>query len=125
MSTEKVHFQMEMFGIADRSVNGRIEGQKVQNSSLEFFVCNGGRDLAGVRKKSDPKHIIFVKDPDIAQNLDMQIAKAACNGGRFGVRMGADGIVYFVCAGAEMEHNENFKAVSKTDWKKYSAYLDK
>jgi len=33
MSTEKVHFQMEMFGIADRSVNGRIEGQKVQNSS--------------------------------------------------------------------------------------------
>ena len=34
MSTEKVHFQMEMFGIADRSVNGRIEGQKVQNSSL-------------------------------------------------------------------------------------------
>ena len=35
MSTEKVHFQMEMFGIADRSVNGRIEGQKVQNSSLD------------------------------------------------------------------------------------------
>ena len=25
---------MEMFGIADRSVNGRIEGQKVQNSRL-------------------------------------------------------------------------------------------
>ena len=35
MSTEKVHFQMEMFGIADRSVNGRIEGQKVQNSRLD------------------------------------------------------------------------------------------
>ena len=34
MSTEKLHFQMEMFGAADRSVNAQIEGQKVQNSSL-------------------------------------------------------------------------------------------
>ena len=44
MSTEKVHFQMEMFGIADRSVNGRIEGQKVQNSRLvytDFLVFKG------------------------------------------------------------------------------------
>ena len=37
MSTEKVHFQMKMFGIADRSVNGRIEGQKVQNSRLDSY----------------------------------------------------------------------------------------
>ena len=28
MSTEKVHFQMEMFGIADRSVNRQIAGKK-------------------------------------------------------------------------------------------------
>jgi len=47
MSTEKVHFQMEMFGIADRSVNGRIEGQKVQNSSLDSPYSSNCRSSAG------------------------------------------------------------------------------
>ena len=37
MSTVMVHFLMKMFGIADRSVNGRIEGQKVQNSRLDSY----------------------------------------------------------------------------------------
>src|SRR4051812_37894500 len=43
---------------------------------LEFFVCNGGGGLAGVRKKADPAHYsIYVRELEIAQNLNMQAAK--------------------------------------------------
>ena len=55
MSTEKVHFQMEMFGIADRSVNGRIEGQKVQNSSLAGCgkkSASSGKSVGGLARTS-------------------------------------------------------------------------
>ena len=53
MSTEKVHFQMKMFGIADRSVNGRIEGQKVQNSRLDAIQQALQRDRAALEQLTE------------------------------------------------------------------------
>jgi len=91
---------------------------------LEFFVCNGGGGIGGVRKKADPAQSVFVRDLQMAQNLNMQTAKAACGKGRFGVRE-YGGAVWFVCDGEETEHGERFRAASKADWKKYAAYLDK
>ena len=91
---------------------------------LEFFVCNGGGGLAGVRKKADPAHSVFVRDPQMAQNMNMQSAKATCVKGRFGVRE-YGGFFSFICDGKEAEYQERFKSASTADWKKYSAYLEK
>ncbi len=96
-----------------------------EDSGLEFFVCNGGGGLAGVRKKDDPAHMIFVGDPDIAQNLNMQVAKGQCGNGRFGVRGGLDGTMSFLCDGKDMEMRERFKTASKANWKRYEAYMHK
>jgi hypothetical protein len=92
---------------------------------LEFFVCNGGGGLAGVRKMSDPAHTVFVQNPDIAVNLNMQTAKRACGNKRFAVASDANGTISFLCQGEETERNNRFKAASKADWKKYGAYLTK
>jgi hypothetical protein len=92
---------------------------------LEFFVCNGGGGIAGVRKKSDPAHTVFVYDPEIAQNLNMQTAKRGCGNERFAVRSDASGIISFLCQGEETEHSDRFKAASRADWKKYGTYLTK
>jgi hypothetical protein len=94
-----------------------------ETDGLEFFVCNGGGGIAGVRKKDDPAHTVFVRDPEIAQNLNMQAAKKECSNGRFSVSSDADGAISFRCEGKEMNHNTRFKLASKADWKKYDTYL--
>jgi hypothetical protein len=90
---------------------------------LEFFVCNGGGGLAGVRKKSDPAHSVFVPDPEVAQNLNMQVAKRACGDKRFATHSSPGGIISFRCEGEEIQRNDRFKAASKAEWNKYATYL--
>jgi hypothetical protein len=54
-------------------------------AGLEFFVCQGGAGLGGVRKKADPAGTIYVGDLDIALNLNMKAAQLSCKG-KFVVR---------------------------------------
>ena len=93
-----------------------------EEDGLEFFVCNGGGGLAGVRKKNDPAQTVFVPDLDIAQNLNMQVARAECGAGRFSVHGYAGS---FECDGKEIAVRQRFKVASKPDWKRYEAYLQK
>ena len=106
-------------------------------------MCNGGGGIAGVRKTADPAGTIFVRNPDIAQNLNMQVAKRECGNRQFFVRSDPDGIISFGCQeeafvpgqnvlpqmghghfpAVEMSHKETFKPASKGDWKKYASYL--
>jgi hypothetical protein len=91
---------------------------------LDFFVCNGGGGIAGVRKKSDPSHVVLVRDPEIAQNLNLQAARIECGSQRRVVTTQApSGIASFECPGKEISHDERFRAGSKAEWKKYDAYL--
>lgn len=96
-----------------------------EQDGLEFFVCNGGGGLAGVRKKNDPKHMIFVRDRDIAQNLNMQAAKSECVTGRFSVSADREGIISFRCGGSEMAHTERFQVASKAEWNAWAKYLNR
>jgi hypothetical protein len=96
-----------------------------EQDGLEFFICNGGGGIAGVRKKNDPKPTVFVRDRDIAQNLNMQVAKSECVTGRFSVSADQDGIISFRCGGSEMVHIEKFQVASKADWTAWSKYLNK
>lgn len=96
-----------------------------EENGLEFFVCNGGGGIAGVRKKSDPKHIIFVRDRDIAQNLNMQTAKERCTTGRFAVSADREGVISFRCGGSEMASIEKFQTASKAEWMAWAKYLNK
>ncbi len=79
-----------------------------EQDGLEFFVCNGGGGIAGVRKKNDAKHTIFVRDPDIAQNLNLQVARGECTD-RVSVSADRDGFISFRCGGSEMAHTERFQ----------------
>jgi hypothetical protein len=94
-----------------------------EDDGLEFFVCNGVAGISGVRKKTDPKAAILVRDPDIALNLNMQDAKLACRGKRFVVHANAQGEYSFGCEGAEIRGRERFQPGSKAEWKKFDAYL--
>jgi hypothetical protein len=100
-----------------------FEKPRFEENGLEFFLCNGGGGLAGVRRKSDPAHIILVHDPDIAKNLDMQSARMSCPRGRFAVHADAVGIFWFTCDNREIKTEEKFTVAAKADWAKYSAYL--
>jgi hypothetical protein len=104
---------------------GCFDRPTFEEDGLEFFVCNGGAGLAGVRKKSDPAHTVFVGFPEIAQNLNMKLAKRECGEKRFGVRADPGGAISFVCQGQEVKSKELFKLASKADWKRYSLYLEK
>jgi hypothetical protein len=95
------------------------------DDGLEFFVCNGGGGLAGVRKKADPAHTVLVRDPEIAQNLDMQAARIACGKGKFSVRGDPGGNFSFLCQDKEMAYKTRFTVASKADWQKYVKYLTK
>jgi len=95
-----------------------------EQDGLEFFVCNGGGGLAGVRKKDDPKHTIFVRDREIAQNLNMQAAKTQCVKGRFAVSGDAGGFI-FRCDGSEIANTDRFQLASKADWTAWSKYLNR
>jgi hypothetical protein len=111
-----------------------------EEAGLEFFVCNGGGGIAGVRKKQDPAQTILVRDPDIAENLNMQVAKRECNQ-RVVVRQDHDGTFSFHCVdpelynrrepghpidlGREISLKQRFRVASKEDWKKYDTYLNK
>lgn len=104
---------------------------------LEFFVCNGGGGIAGVRKQNDPAHTIFVRNPDVALNLNMQLARRECASKQFFVRRDPDGTYSFGCqektqsdferAATASEtsppRDQKFKPASKADWKHYQAYL--
>ena len=96
-----------------------------EQDDLEFFVCNGGGGVAGVRRKNDPKHMIFVRDPDIAQNLNMQAARGQCVKGRFAVSADQGGIISFHCDGSEMPHIDRFQVASKAEWTAWSKYLNR
>jgi len=94
-----------------------------EEGGLEFFVCNGGAGLGGVRKKSDAAKTVWVGEVDIALNLNMQVAKAQCGKGRFAVRGGAS--YSFLCDGEEVRLRDRFQPASKADWKRYQGYLGK
>ena len=102
-----------------------FEKPTFEDDGLEFFVCNGGGGLAGVRKKADPAHTVLVRDPDIANNLNMQAAKIACAKGKLSVQADSSGIVSFLCQDKEMEIKARFVIASKADWQKYVKYLNK
>lgn len=92
---------------------------------LAFFVCNGGGGISGVRKANTPSGPILVRDPDIAQNLNMQIVKRQCLGKRFSVGQRPDGEFYFGCEGRPSDKTDRFQVASKTQWKQYDSYLNK
>jgi hypothetical protein len=92
-----------------------------EEDGLEFFVCNGGAGLGGVRKKADPGKTIFVGDVDIALNLNMKVAKTQCAKGRFAVRGSTP--YSFECDGEQIRIRDRFQPASKADWKKYVGYL--
>jgi hypothetical protein len=94
-----------------------------EQDGLEFFVCNGGGGLAGVRKKSEPKQVIFVCDQDVAQNLNMQTARVGCVNGRFSVSADQEGVISFRCGGSEITVTNKFQAASKVEWTTWSKYL--
>jgi hypothetical protein len=94
-----------------------------EEDGLEFFVCNGGLGLGGVRRKADPAKTIYVSDVDIALNLAMKLAKAQCAKGRFGVQGTTP--YSFVCDGETVRATDRFQPASKADWKKYVGYLRK
>jgi hypothetical protein len=97
-----------------------------EQDQLEFFVCNGGGGISGVRKKSDPKRTITVRDADIAHNLNMQLAKRQCGSGkRFGVGARSSADYFFLCAGKEVDDPNQFQVGSAAEWKKYDRYLTK
>jgi hypothetical protein len=84
---------------------------------LEYFVCNGGLGLGGVRRASDPKHIL-VADPDLAQNLNLQAARTRCKS-RVTVHGASTGF-YFTCDGEEIDSSQ-FQPASKSDWRRFQS----
>ena len=94
-----------------------------EDDGLEFFVCNGGGGIAGVRKKEDRTHTVWVRDFNIASNLNMQWARTRCQGGRFSTGMTPSGTFYFLCDGKAIDGEDRFKQGSKADWKKWDAHL--
>ena len=90
---------------------------------LEFFVCNGGAGLSGVRKKSDPARHILVREPDIAMNLNLQAARAECPNEKVGVSQNSSGEFGFRCQTKEVHDADRFHAISKAEWAKYTPYM--
>ena len=95
-----------------------------EEDGLEFFVCQGGAGLGGVRKKADAARKVYVGDLNIALNLNMKAAKLNCPKGKFAVR-GFPPPTAFLCDGEVLRNPERFQLASKADWKKYLTYLDK
>jgi hypothetical protein len=102
-----------------------FEKPAFEEDGLEFFVCNGGGGLAGVRRKADPAHTVQVRDQEIAQNLNMQVAKSACGKGRFSVQADSSGPASFLCEGKQMESKDRFRPASKAEWQKFDKHLNK
>jgi hypothetical protein len=96
-----------------------------EENGLEFFVCNGGLGLGGVRKKSDASHTIWVAEQDIAWNMNMQAAKSECGKKRFVVRSDRAGVFSFLCDGEELRDANRFQPASREDWKRYQRHLAK
>jgi hypothetical protein len=96
-----------------------------EEDGLEFFVCNGGSGIAGARKKDDAKHVVFVHDRDIAQNLNMQAAKIECGVRKFSVSADQSGFITWRCDGTEMADSERFRVASKVEWARYQKYMNK
>jgi hypothetical protein len=96
-----------------------------EEETVDLYVCNGGGGLAGFRRKGDVTGSIFVRDYDLAQNLNMKNAKRACGGGKFGVRQDPSGVVSFECRGEQVRIVGRFKVGSKADFTKYGQYLEK
>ncbi len=94
-----------------------------EDDGLEFFLCNGISGISGVRKKADPSGVIFVRDPEIALNLNMQVARNTCVKKPFSVGADSDGNYYFNCEGQRLDLKDKFRVASKADWKKYDTYL--
>jgi hypothetical protein len=95
-----------------------------EDSGLEFFVCNGGGGLAGVRRTADASHRIYVRDQDVVLNLEMQIARKSCGSSRFGVRADSDGNISFVCDGKATEPGRGrFQAATRSEWKDWQSKL--
>jgi hypothetical protein len=102
-----------------------FEKPAFEEDGLEFFVCNGGGGLAGVRRKADPARIVLVRDLEIAQNLNMQSARSACGTGKFAVQADSSGVASFLCQDKDMGIKARFSASPKADWQKYAKYLNK
>ncbi len=97
-----------------------------EDDGLEFFVCQGGGGISGVRKKNDPTQTVWVRDPDIAQNLNMKVAKSKCQGKKFAVTSLNPEFPLFgyLCDGKEIRQTDRFRATSQAEWKKYQKYLN-
>jgi hypothetical protein len=94
-----------------------------EQDGLEFFICNGGGGIAGVRRKNDAKHVVFVHDPQIAQNLNLQVARSECTR-RVTVAADHEGFISFRCGESEMARIERFQTASKADWTAWAKYLN-
>ena len=94
-----------------------------EDDGLEFFVCNGGGGIAGVRRKGDRTGTVYVRDQEIAMNLNMKAAKAECGQGKFFVRSDPHGAISFGCEGKEIRGSERFQPASSAQWKKWATYL--
>ena len=93
----------------------------MENGGFEIFVCNGFAGVAGASKKSDRSQTVFVRDPDIARNLNLQAARAECAGGKVSVSEDAAGVYDLRCSSKELKTKARFQTASKTDWAKFEA----
>jgi hypothetical protein len=93
----------------------------MESGGFEIFVCNGFAGVAGARKKSDRSQTVFVRDPEIARNLNLQAARAECKGGKVSVTMDAAGVYGLRCSTAELKNKARFQPASKSDWAKFEA----
>ncbi|HVW10979.1 MAG TPA: hypothetical protein VHC90_20480 [Bryobacteraceae bacterium] len=94
----------------------------MENGGYELFVCNGYAGVVGARKKSDRSQTVFVRDPDIARNLNLQAARAECTGGKVAVTE-EGGLYDFRCSSKELttKTKARFQTASKADWAKFEA----
>lgn len=94
----------------------------MENGGFELFVCNGYAGVVGARKKSDRSETVFVRDPNIARNLNLRAAKAQCDGGKVLVTEGATGYD-LSCTTKELstKAKARFQTASKSDWARFEA----
>jgi hypothetical protein len=93
----------------------------MESGDFEIFVCNGFAGVAGARKKADRSQTVFVRDADIARNLNLQAARAECKGGKVSVSMDASGTYDLRCSTKQLKTQARFQPASKTDWAKFEA----
>jgi hypothetical protein len=93
-----------------------------ETDGVELFLCNGHPGLAGARKKNDPNHTIYVRNNDIANNLNLQTAKSQCRGK---VMVTEESGIFDMQCGEKRLDTSRFQAALKSDWLRFEAMLYK